>query len=302
MINFSAEIPVCRSGYYWRPVKSASEPYFVVSHRARAKDDLPARLLVLDYASTNERSHMHDFSDFSDYDPFIKTPGLFRNFAKLDPTEKAIERFANHYGELDHVSPFRASLLQWREQIADMADAVHLWEAIRTGDAESLERHVRWHRGRLGFCSPLASKEMTASKSYARGDLAGPAVELLDFVFNDRANLSCLFPVRLPENLLTFRIRVSTLLNVLWVQFADAVAHDKTYRQCEHCGNEFEIAPGVNRNDKAFCSDSCRVSSYRRRRNIASRLAADGRPLKQVAKEVGTDIETLKKWLQSKGN
>lgn len=290
MLKFTAEIPVCRSGYHWQ---DADSPF------ARFRDgDVETRRTL---ARGAEKSLLDDPQDLASdyYDPFIRAPDLFKNFAKLEPTEDAILAFAKKYGVISRHLPDEVSLLQWRAEIADVANAIELWEAIRANDDDALHRHVRWRRGCLEFCSPLALGEVVRwndrASEHKPGDLIGPAIELLDFV-SQRAKTERLVPRRV-AGVLTFLIAVGTLLDVLWVQFAVAVAGDKRYRQCEHCSVEFEMAPGVNRVDRAFCSDSCRVTAYRRRMRLAVELAAAGKPLKEISKKVGSPVEVIKRWL-----
>jgi hypothetical protein len=98
---------------------------------------------------------------------------------------------------------------------------------------------------------------------------------------------------------------IANLSDALWMQLAQAVLQSQRIRKCrwEGCPNSFVVSPlhighgRHGRDDKQFCSDSCRVKAYLRRRETAAKLRADGVKLRDIAKQVNTDLDTLKKWL-----
>jgi hypothetical protein len=60
---------------------------------------------------------------------------------------------------------------------------------------------------------------------------------------------------------LRLRFRPACLLDALWLQFAQRITGDATVRQCQHCGQWFEVGPGTGRRlDARFCSDKHRIS------------------------------------------
>jgi hypothetical protein len=56
------------------------------------------------------------------------------------------------------------------------------------------------------------------------------------------------------------------LLEAMWLQFGEAVTHDKSFRKCRQCGTWFEISLRAARIDKVFCSEACKAKAYRRRK------------------------------------
>jgi hypothetical protein len=63
------------------------------------------------------------------------------------------------------------------------------------------------------------------------------------------------------------------LLSAAWLQLAQAIAGNHTYRACKECGDWFEIS---SRSDgrtarRLFCSDACKSRDYRRQRQAAVR-------------------------------
>jgi hypothetical protein len=92
---------------------------------------------------------------------------------------------------------------------------------------------------------------------------------------------------------------VASLLDVLDVQLLSAIADLKRYRDCEFCGKPFELTPQVNRADRVFCSDTCRVKSHQKRKRLAIEMRKAGKPLREIAKATQSDIATVKRWLET---
>lgn len=56
------------------------------------------------------------------------------------------------------------------------------------------------------------------------------------------------------------QLRPPTLLDAIWLQFAQAITSNAELRTCGHCGKWFEAGQGSDRRAGAkFCSDECRV-------------------------------------------
>jgi hypothetical protein len=88
-----------------------------------------------------------------------------------------------------------------------------------------------------------------------------------------------------------------TFLAALWLQFAQAVAEDKDYRQCGECGSWFEVSPEVARTNRRFCSNACRSRLYRQRQARAKELFAEGKSLQEIAAELRSTVAVVKKWI-----
>ncbi|MBA3483182.1 MAG: hypothetical protein H0T51_15345 [Pirellulales bacterium] len=87
------------------------------------------------------------------------------------------------------------------------------------------------------------------------------------------------------------------LLDVMKLQLVEAIVEKKSYRTCEQCAKPFEVSPQVNRSDRVYCSDNCRVKAYQRRRKQAIAMRAKGDTLREIAKKLGSDVPTVKKWV-----
>jgi hypothetical protein len=86
------------------------------------------------------------------------------------------------------------------------------------------------------------------------------------------------------------------LLGALWLQFALSVALRTEYRTCKTCGAWFETDPALPRG-RAFCSNRCRSKDYRGKQERSRRLYAGGKSFDEIAGELGSDPQTVKRWI-----
>jgi len=93
------------------------------------------------------------------------------------------------------------------------------------------------------------------------------------------------------------RFAPRSLIEALWLQFAEAVCHDKDYRPCEVCGKPFEISPAVARTNRRLCSAGCKAKAYRLRKARVCRLWDRGITLTTIVRDSGSDEEQVQKWL-----
>jgi hypothetical protein len=88
-----------------------------------------------------------------------------------------------------------------------------------------------------------------------------------------------------------------TLLSAVWLQLADAVSNDRAFNRCRECGRWFEVGADVTRSDRRFCSDGCRSKAYRQRQDRARQLSTSGKSFEQIAAELDSDVETVRRWI-----
>jgi hypothetical protein len=88
------------------------------------------------------------------------------------------------------------------------------------------------------------------------------------------------------------------LLGAIWLQFQGGIAASKKYHTClgPGCRKWFEVSPGVTRSDARYCTEKCRVRAYQNRRKRALEMWDEGKSDKQIAKELGTHVETVQGW------
>jgi hypothetical protein len=234
-----------------------------------------------------------------EYEPLKEYTGLFRTFAETPPTLEGILEFANQYGHLGHdarapegfpedpnelyteedrdryeaarrvVKPFEAQF-DWEMVIDAVRECVEAWDRIQRREGnerllESLRKRINHELGIPGRLRP------------------------------------CLAPNRVRGGLV-LELEPSSLLGAIWLQLAQAVAGDKEYRACASCGRSFELSPDTMRADAVYCKEACRARAYRNRKETAVKLASKGKTPRQIAKELGSDVDTVKGWLaRSKG-
>jgi hypothetical protein len=213
----------------------------------------------------------------------------------------------------------------WLDQIRDLRQCVELWDLVRANDQKELARHIKWQQQPDGrFAVYYESHPSLKSSSRA----VPPVQATTEIVSseNDPAFLSSLRPddlrtaallhiaKRVNEHLngqvetqvscvpqstvLSLNAIPVDLLTGLWLQFAQAVAENKTYARCKECHGWFESSAPGTRNTRLYCSDSCKVTAYVNRKDRAVELKAEGKSVKQIAKELETDKDTVKRWLR----
>jgi hypothetical protein len=97
----------------------------------------------------------------------------------------------------------------------------------------------------------------------------------------------------------TLRIAPLTLLAAMWLQLALALAGNKTFSKCKHCGRGFEISTAQSgfRTNRLFCSESCKTLDYRKRHREALAQAKIGKSAMAIARATKTDRSTVSRWL-----
>lgn len=204
------------------------------------------------------------------YDPIVDEPALFRVFARTAPTEEGILDFANRYGDINTWRQIDknelCSLRDWQEAIATYEEAI-----------EVVDDYLRLEAA--GKAKGKPTNQMAAA--------------LLPFVAD-----APIFLKPVPTDLgIILETAVGQLLDVLNVQLITSVAQLKRFRGCEFCGKPFELTPQVNRADRLFCSDTCRVKAHQKRKRQAIEMRKAGKPLREIVKATKSDLATVKRWL-----
>jgi len=108
---------------------------------------------------------------------------------------------------------------------------------------------------------------------------------------------------------LSLHLRPRDLLGALWLQLAVAIAGNKQYRSCPVCGRWFELLSDSSRRpqrgkatagraSRFYCSTSCRVTAYRRRKQEARSRHAAGESIDVIACALDSDPETVRTWIE----
>jgi hypothetical protein len=219
-------------------------------------------------------------------------------------------------------------LAAWRDEILDLRRCVHLWDLLSSGDEPAVARHIRWQSAPVGGFSvhydshphlkpgtspsPPDQRETSLIVSTETdrelmeclkpGDVRVPAMLQIEAVVNQ--HLDGLVQPRLlsvpQQEALLLHLVPQNVLGGIWLQFAQAVAENKCYARCKECGAWFEVSLPGARKTRVYCSDGCKVKAYMERKDRAVQLSVEGWTVKEIAAELGTDKDTLKRWLGKK--
>ena len=205
-----------------------------------------------------------------------------------------------------------------------MQRMVELWDFLRAEKKAGLQSRILWSEDFSGVRytthpalqphDPLPSQEPFLSvwiatqdlhperfRHFTPGDVVAPALYYIQEVANKH------MAERIAPRLLwnKGRTRVSlhmvpdSLIGAIWLQFARAVEGEKNYRNCALCQRWYEVSPQAARKNRIFCSNACRVQSYRDRKARAIKFHHEGREVSAIAAELNTEPETVQGWIDS---
>ena len=211
----------------------------------------------------------------------------------------------------------------WMQEITRMRQLVRLWKWLRDGDVKGISTVIEWSQDgnevrvkwedewpkelplfgrRIPFHGPR--RGLLASKNYCedyfaqmpRGDVLLPAwMELLDGVNEKLTEHAARPQLIFDRGKPLLRIVPVSLISALWFQFSHALDQNRVYQKCEGCGKLFAEGVPVKRGAKV-CSDACRARKYRARKLQAKELHKRGLAPGAIARQLGTDIATVKGW------
>lgn len=266
------------------------------------------------------------------YQPLRLYPALFRTFADITPEEDDILLFANEYGRLtapgemlivpSERSPREGTLdageplSLWVSEIADMNQALTLWDMAQDRDVTGLSDFIHWSGNSVHYDSGPGLERTTRTVAHLdeeprligillHGDLVTPALFQVQHVVNQhlegRLSPKVLWDTDYTH--LNLHFMPESLIGALWLQFAQAIDGNKTYRRCDECRAWFELSPEVARTTKRFCSNACRVKAYRERKAAARQLHSEGVDIEEIANRLDSDPETVAGWVpDTEGN
>lgn len=113
-------------------------------------------------------------------------------------------------------------------------------------------------------------------------------------------------PVLLPRprrsDAYSLKMQPDNLVGACWWQFARLLLGEASFRPCKVCKRPIELSRDGEgfRVDREFCSPACKAKDYRSRVRQAKELFAKGKSVSQIAKALGTEAETARKWLTKK--
>jgi hypothetical protein len=273
--------------------------------------------------------YLRDWGYYSDHTHYLplEVSGLYRAFAETHMTYVGVWSFVQRYGLLGgfaHHMAYDEPFKIWLREILRMRQAVLLWDAATARDMATLKRYIKWDganavwyrhpvsripkfaRDMPELFETLISRKGSETywedpfQSLTPGDLIKPALFYVQNEVNASLERTVVPSLLWDPNHLAMKLRLSpgTLLGCLWLQFADSIDNNTLYRECLHCGTPFAVGPGTARMTKLFCSNACRSKNYRERQAKAQRLHAEGRALGDIARELDTDVDTVRAWIE----
>lgn len=265
-------------------------------------------------------------TQFERYFPIKDHPCLFRVFAETDPTPDGLLEFASSYGPLLRGS--REYYCWWSRKHFLVRCATRLMDAIAINAEEQVQVVLSKMRDRpVPPVSPEYEKKRRelsgeSDKEFADRMLKGrdefsPDSKVrhskgygwLDFVRDHLLhwlNMGHAFGLACLEGDFKTGFRIVTtpnsLIDVMWWQFAMALCEGKSQHRCEGCGEWLDVGGGTvqgnDRIDKRTCGDACRARVYKKRKARAQAMRAEGKTVRQIAKALGADVGSVKRWVE----
>jgi len=219
-----------------------------------------------------------DFANHDEILAFASTYGSLRRSDQHQHQDRVVGRSGAHYADGE-------SHLTWAVEIVWMREALNLSLRKDRSVDQELKFRAAWstpaHRD--AGLKPPYEKDQARLAWLINDHLAGvePHVE-----FGSVERLS---------------FAPSDLLSAMWMKFALALVGGKSYRECKSCGKLFELSPETgSRSNRQFCPGSgyCKTKDFRKRKQRALKLWALKTPMREIAAQADTRIETVRRWIK----
>jgi hypothetical protein len=224
----------------------------------------------------------------------------------------------------------------WYRHIVWLKEAVRLWDMIQEEDVDGLARVIEWEGAGVVHYWPPPDVEKALGRRRLRGaprqelqywkgwdilehapdgadvkrrvregDVLVPALLFVHSLVNGEIwqNIGPILAWDAAQHRTVLREVPRDLRAFIYLQFAQEMRSLRKPRRCPVCGRWFELAPDAGedsrrrRSDRETCSTACRSKAYRERQNQARQLHAVGKTFKEIAKELGSDVKTIKGWV-----
>ena len=241
--------------------------------------------------------------DFADQHGFLLAGEQREMLIRADLSEAKCERIGSYFylhGE---------RLLLWRNEIRDMRQLVEVWDALRSKDSAALANKVHrtqsktTERVTVWFGNKIVAPRQSHPDRLGRIPKDDILIPSMYFLLDQMAVKIEANPLKAATNWSPGQkeppqpqLEAVSLCGALWLQFWHAVTGDHDYRRCEQCMRWFEVGANT-RADAKYCRDACKSRAYRSRRDRARTLRAQGASLRAIARELESEIKTVKKWV-----
>ena len=191
----------------------------------------------------------------------------------------------------------------WRSDIREMKDSVELLELVDEKNSTAIAERFRVTDSSARYIGPSAQGPIIVQAPRALQGSAAIDAGLAVLHARVKGRLTRRLTPRLTLDNKTGQSDLvfapERLRDVIWLQFAEAMCYNRRYRSCDVCGKWYEVAPDVARTSRMYCSTACKLKAYRRRQNTARQLRRDGKSLRDIARHVSADMETVKGWVKN---
>lgn len=239
--------------------------------------------------------------DLNERYPLEEEPGLYRKFANLELTEKAIVDFANQWGPLENAHAVEPDEIEntmvafvgdtiatWFSQIRRMKALVDLRDVLEGKSPKKLTDVIEIDRTESNWSWDVEirfkdSPQLQWNFTFRERDWPGFS-EVLESGGTREVARTCLFDL-VNETLWgscspwlctnednarpVLCLTPHNLQAALWLMFAQEILGEKSVKQCLYCKRYFEATKETNdrrqRSDKKYCSPKCRGAAFRER-------------------------------------
>jgi hypothetical protein len=201
-----------------------------------------------------------------------------------------------------------------------MRRCVSLWNLLQSGDQDDLARHIRLEADEIvydSYPSSPADERLPSPESCDRETIASATRFPHLLKLKQKDDLRPLVHAYLREEInermswgvigqalpatdgsTALHLMPPSLLSALWVQFAEEITGHVPPLQCEVCKKRYRLKKGHK--DRMYCSIACKMQAQRAKHKRAKQLYADGRSIEDIAGELGSKVETIRKWVSPK--
>jgi hypothetical protein len=234
---------------------------------------------------------------FKSYKPH---PGIFREFADLEQTPKAVLAFANRCGTFRERLEFN-SFSTWCQGIHQMQELVQLADAVIADDWRRIPKALEPFLAAPFLANApetrLIHQKQKGGETISRDELAHAALtQLYKRVAPLERFGGTVGAWNADSGKVELRLKCNEMIDFMFLQLGRTLLGDLRVRQCQACG-KWSLVAGAGRTDRATCSGYCRLKLSRKRREKALKLSRRGCPLREIATKVGSDVSQVKTWI-----
>lgn len=239
-------------------------------------------------------------------EPLEIDPAIHRNFAWLDLSEESLLGFASQFGLLgggicvpielpgkkasEQIISAGEPVEVWYNEVKALRKAIDLWDALRSDDVEAQQLFFELEK-------PELPPKLSALVSVGR--TSKPTLHVLKYCIHLHIESRVPMDVTVDDDDDSHIVehRPLSLWAGLWGMLAMEMSDQRQYRSCAQCGSWFEVLTDAKRTTRLYCSDACRMKSYRGRQDQAKRLRGEGVSVEDIALELEADVETVERWI-----